>query len=165
VGFQHAGLAVEDHWVEKFRNVNLVPCFAENDITFEDFILKCGSEATFRSPLFDMLLYLTSDPTDCPDLSPTEFSDLQLTIKHPLYKGSVFVDLKRLTYQFELLHHLKVRIKLDHNAGHTNSEMSNILPQVILQFLNSYEGGTQGIGRPVEGCVAETEFRCVFNHS
>jgi hypothetical protein len=143
----------------------LVPCFAENDITFEDFVFKRGSEAAFRSPLFDMLLYLTSYPTDCTDLCPTEFSDLQLTIEHPLYKGSVFVDLKRLTYQLELFHHLKVRIELDHNAGHTNSEMSNIFAQVILQFLNSNEGGTQGISRSVEGRVAETEFRCVFNHS
>jgi hypothetical protein len=127
VGFQHAGLAVEDYWVEKFRDINLVPCFAEDNITFEDFIFKCGSEAAFRSPLFDMLLYLTSDPTDCPYLCPTEFSDLQLAIEHPLYKSSVFVDLEWLTYQFELLHHLKVRIELDHDAGHTNSEMCNIL--------------------------------------
>ncbi len=112
-----------------------------------------------------MLLYLTSDPTDCTDLSSTEFSDLKLAIEHPLDKGSVFVDLEWLTYQFELLHHLKVGIKLDHNAGHTNSEMRNILPQVILKFLNSNEGGTQCIGRPVEGCIAETEFRCVFDHS
>lgn len=143
----------------------MVPCFAENNITFEDFVFKRGSETAFRSPFFDMLLYLTSDPTDCTYLSPTEFSYLQLAIEHPLDKSSVFVDLERLTYQFELLHHLKVRIKLDHNAGHTNSEMRNILAQVILKFLNSYEGGAQGIGRPVEGGVAETEFRCVFNHS
>jgi hypothetical protein len=126
VGFEHAGLAVEDHWVEKFRDINLIPGFAENNITFEDFVLKCCSEATFRSPFFDMLLYLTSDPTDSPYLCPTEFSDFQLAIEHPLYKGSVFVDLERLTYQFELLHHLKVRIELDHDAGHTNSEMSNV---------------------------------------
>jgi hypothetical protein len=143
----------------------LIPGFAENNITFQDFVLKRGSEATFRSPFFDMLLYLTSDPTDSPYLSPTEFSDLQLAIKHPLYKSSVFVNLERLTNQFELLHHLKVRIKLDHNAGNTNSEMCNIFAQVILKFLNSNESGAQGIGRPVEGCVAETEFRCVFNHS
>jgi hypothetical protein len=127
VGFQHTGLAVEDHWVEKFRNINLIPGFAENNITFQDFVLKSGSEAAFRSPFFDMLLYLTSDPTHCPYLCPTEFSYLELAIKHPLYKGSVFVDLEWLTYQFELLHHLKVRIELNHNAGHTNSEMRNIL--------------------------------------
>ena len=161
---QHTGLPVEDHWVEKLRDLYLVPSFAEYNITPEYFVFESSSEAPFRRPLFDMLLYLPSDPTDCADLSPAEFSNLELAVEHPLDEGRVLVDLERLTDQLQLLHHFEVRVELYHNTSHANPEMGDVLTQVILKFLNSNEGGAQGIGRAIEGGIAETEFWGVFNH-
>lgn len=162
---QHTGLAVEDHGVEKLRDLYLVPCLTEYNITPQYLILERRSEAPFSRPFLHVFLDLSPDPTDCPYLCPAELSDLELAVEHPLDEGGVLVDLEWLTDQLQLLHHLEVRVQLDHNARHANPEMGHVLAQVVLELLNADESCAKGISRAVKGRIAETEFRSVFHHT
>jgi len=105
---QHASLAIEDDRIEEFRYLYLIPSFAENNVALKYFVLKCCSEATFRCTLLDMFLDLSSYATNCAYLSTTKFSNFKFAIKHSFDERSVFVDLERLTYQFEFFHYFKV---------------------------------------------------------
>jgi hypothetical protein len=55
-----------------------------------------------------MFLDLASYATNGAYLSTTKFSNFKFAIKHSFDEGSVFVDLERLTYQFEFFHYFKV---------------------------------------------------------
>ena len=75
------------------------------------------------------------------------------------------MDLEGLTDELELLHDLKLRVDFNYCSSDANAEVRDVFPCLILQLLNTDESGPKGIGRPIEGCVAGTEFWSVFNHS
>lgn len=75
------------------------------------------------------------------------------------------MDLEGLTDELELLHDLELRVNFNYGSGDTDAEMGYVFPCLILQLLDTNEGGTEGIGWAVEGCVAGTEFGCIFNHA
>lgn len=164
MSLEHTCLPIENQWVIEARDFNLVPCLTEHYVTLHNLIFKCRPEAALRCVLLDYLLDLTSDATNCANLSSLELGNLELAVKHALDKRGILVDLERLSDQLELFHDAELRIHLDNCTCHTDAEVGHILASLVLQLLDTDEGSADGVCRTVEGGITETEFRCVFNH-
>ena len=143
----------------------MVPSLTENDIALKNFVLESSSETAIWSSLLDWFLDLPSNATDCSNLSTLELCDFEFAVKHTLDESCVFVDLEWFTDQFQLLHYLELRVQFNYNTCDTNSEMRNVFTSGVLKLLDSNESCTYCISRTIEGCITETEFWSVFNHS
>lgn len=165
MGLEHAGVPVEYQGIVEAGDLNLVPCLAKHYIALQYLVFKSSPEATFSRVFLDNLLDLTSNTTNCTNLSTLKFSNFKFAVEHSLNEGSVLMDLEGLTDKLELFHDLKLGVQFNDCTCHAYSEMRNIFPTWVLKFLDPDECGTNCIGWSVEGGVTETEFRSVLDHS
>lgn len=135
MSFQHPYISISEKRIIKPWNINLEPRSTEYNIAFQDFIFECGSETPLRSSFLYNFFDLTSDTRNCSQLSALELSYFKLTIEHALDKSSVFMHFKRLTNEFQLFHHFKLRVHFHYYTSHTDSKMRHIFTCFILQSL------------------------------
>jgi hypothetical protein len=158
-------LTIENHRVTELRNVNLIPCSTEYNVTLEDLVFKCSSETTFRGIFLYWFLNLSTNTRNCSDLSTLELCHFKLRVKHTLNESSIFMDLEWLSYQLQLLQDLELSVKFYYYSCNANSEMRNIVTIRILELLHSDESCAYCICWAIEGSIAIPKLRSILYHS
>lgn len=146
--------------VVNLGHLYLVPSPAEHKVTLQNFIFKCGPEATRLNSFFDSPLDGAPNTRHCFELSPSKLGCLKVRIEHSLDESRVLVDLESLTDQLQLLHDFELSVDFDHDACRTDPEMS-----LVLNRGDTEKGRTDSVHRRVEHRVAETELGGVLYHT